>query len=255
MELPCGLGKCMTWFAERLWWLCRGATRLAELLWKTTWKLSRFAKVGPPLESNGEVWSLLEVRLEAGSKGKTPLEDDYVSRTALETVAENQDWRLVAGEWDQRPVGWNQSRRPATGLQNWRPATGLQDVKAGGKASGLEAWLGSRNWRQLQFRNWWLLGCRTGGLGRWCKKWLTDDVEGLAVGQQRLPTGGLAVGQQSQLTDGLGGLAVVWQRLIAGNLRVLLPKKSEGFQKALVLIKKIPVLYQASWEGVKVKKF
>lgn len=75
------------------------------------------------------------------------------------------------------------------------------------------------------------------------------------MGQQRLPTGGLAVGQQSQLTDGLGGLAVVWQRLIAGNLRVLLPKKSEGFQKALVLIKKIPVLYQASWVGVKVKKF
>lgn len=79
------------------------------------------------------------MRLEAGSEGGTPLEDDDVSRTALETVAENQDWRLVAGEWDQRPVGENQSRRPATGLQNWRPATGLQEWKAGGKASGLEA--------------------------------------------------------------------------------------------------------------------
>lgn len=50
------------------------------------------------------------------------------------------------------------------------------------------------------------------------------------MGQRRLPT------------DGLGGLAVVRQGLIAGNLRVLLPKKSESFQEAWLLIKKSPVL-------------
>lgn len=78
---------------------------------------------GAPLEvglvAGGEDGTPLEVGLQAGGEGATPVE--------VGDVADDQDWSLGLGVWDQRPSAGDQSRRPATEQQDWKWATGLMD--------------------------------------------------------------------------------------------------------------------------------